>query len=135
MSEPAFDRSVFYKIATMEDDFTQLLCNLMQRPGAKDFRLAILSKLFRDPVLASQIGPHQICTQLVVPGAGRPDLVIDAPSVRAVIEVKLSRQRHCTENQLPSDSEALDGYCRFLKSAPAVRKILSFLVPRDWKYV
>jgi len=107
----------------------------MQRRGAKDFRLAVLSKLLCDPVLASQIEPEQIRTQVVVPGAGRPDLVIDAPTVHAVIEVKLNPQRRCTENQLPPDSEALDGYYRILKSASAPRKILSFLAPREWKYL
>ncbi|MGO8719715.1 MAG: hypothetical protein ACLQMO_10910 [Acidobacteriaceae bacterium] len=130
----ALGRSIFYKVATKEDDYTQPLCNLMQRPGAKGFRSAVLSKILGDPVLASQIGPDQICTQMGVPGAGRPDLVIDAPTVRALVEVKLDPHRHCTENQLPPDGETIEGYCGFLKTASAARKILSFLVPGDWKY-
>ena len=115
MSEPFSGRSVFYKIAKKEDDYTQLLCNLMQRHGAEDFRLAVLSKLLCDPVLASQIEPEQIRTQVVVPGVGRPDLVIDAQTVHAVIEVKLNPRRGCTYYQTPPEDGTLYGYYEYLR--------------------
>jgi len=129
-------RSIFDKVATKEDDYTQLLCNLMQRRNeGEGFRIAVLSKLLGDPILAAQIAPDQISTQVVVRGSGRPDLVIDAPTVCAAVEVKLNRHRPCNKNQLPADDETLRGYIGFLRTAPSARKILSFLVPGDWKYL
>jgi hypothetical protein len=130
----ASGRSTFYKVATKEDDYTQLLCNLMQRPEGRDFRTAVLSLLLGDPLLALSIEPEQISTQIIFPGAGRPDLVITSSTMIAAIEVKITRHRSCTDNQDLSD-DSLDGYWGFLKEAPKARKILSLVVPRDWKYL
>jgi hypothetical protein len=130
----ASGRSIFYKVATKEDDYTQLLCNLMQRPEGRDFRTAVLSLLLGDPLLALSIEPEQISTQIIFPGAGRPDLVITSSTMIAAVEVKITRHRSCTDNQDLSD-DSLEGYWGFLKEAREARKILSLVVPRDWKYL
>jgi len=123
-------RSIFYKVATKEDDYTPLLCNLMQRPEGRDFRIAVLEKLLGDRALASQIGSDHIRTQAAISGAGRPDLIIKSPFVQAVIEVKLNPRRGCTPYQIPT----LNGYCKSLNDGPASHKVLAFLVPADWQY-
>jgi hypothetical protein len=134
MSQSVWDRSVFYKIATKEDDYTQLLCNLMQRPEGASLRIKVLSLLL-DPELASIVAPNQIDTQVVITDAGRPDLIVESPEVRAAIEVKVNPHRRCTDYQVPSDDDSVEGYCGFLNRATASRKILSFLVPRDWEFL
>lgn len=130
----AFDRSIFYKVATKEDDYTQILCNLIKRTEGEAFRTEVLSLLLDDRTLASQIPAKHIITQMVVEGVGRPDLVIDhAPKVLAITEVKLNPRRGCTDYQTPADDGTLNGYFEFLSRTPADRKILTFLVPGNWK--
>lgn len=130
----ALGRSIFYKVAAKEDDYTQILCNLMKRPEGKGFRTEVLSMLLDDRTLASQIAAMNVTTQKVVEGVGRPDLVIDhAPSVLAVTEVKLNPRRGCTDYQTPAEDGTLNGYYAYLSGAPADRKILTFLVPGNWK--
>lgn len=123
-------RSIFHRVATKEDDYTQLLCNLIQRRDGNELRTSVLSVLLGLPDMSSRIGPEQISTQMVLEEAGRPDLTINSSIVRAAIEVKLNPRRGCTPYQVPT----LNGYCRFLNDAPASRKVLAFLVPADWQY-
>lgn len=121
-------RSIFDKVATKEDDYTQLLCNLMQRNEGKGFRIAVLSKLLGDPILAAEISPDQISTQ-VVTETGRPDIVIKSAKVWASIEIKLNPRRGRTEYQ----TFGLKGYRSFLEGAPPSiqRRVFAFLVPAN----
>lgn len=136
----ASGRSIFYKVARKEDDYTQLLCNLMQRPEleGKRFRTAVLEELLNDTKLTPYIQPDHISTQRVIPGTGRPDLVIDAaPTVCALIEVKLNPRRGCTDNQTLEEGGTMGRYYKYLHLVSAERKvsrsILVFLVPGDWE--
>jgi len=141
MSGLLLGKSIFDRVATKEDDYTQLLCNLMQRPEPEGERLRteVLAKLLGDPAIASRVKPHQISTQVVISEIGRPDLVVESNEVRAAIEVKLNRHRRCTDPQMApnSDDGNLEGYCRFLleSSANHKAKVLAFLVPGDWEYL
>ena len=56
----ASGRSIFYKVATKEDDYTQLLCKLMQRPEGRRFAQTVMSLLLGDSLLASSIETEQI---------------------------------------------------------------------------
>lgn len=133
MSSQPSSRSIFYKVATKEDHYTQLLCNLMQR--SDDFRLAVLNKFLGDNSLASQIRADQIDTQIPFGKQGRPDVVVESPILRAAIEVKLDRRRPCTDNQLPPDAEDLSGYCSFLSEGRSAIRRLWFLVPGAWSFL
>lgn len=125
--------SIFHKIAKKEDDYTQLLCNFMQR--SEEFRSAVLSLLFDEESLASKISREQIVTQVVIPEVGRPDILIESPDISATVEVKLSYHRRCEESQIPSLGD-MRGYCGFLDRASAnARKRLVFLVPGGWKHL
>lgn len=134
MTEQAPYQSVFYRVATKEDHYTQLLLNLMQRPNG--LRKEFLSRFIcKDPNISSQVAPSHLSTQVFISDAGRPDLVIDSPSIRAVVEVKLNPRRGCTDYQIPDDDGFRRGYCEFLNRATTTNRVLSFLVPRDWIYV
>jgi len=88
--------SIFHKVATKEDDYTQILCNLMKRQEGKELRTSVLSMILGNSDLASQVSPDQIDTQVSMREAGRPDLIVESPVVYAVIEVKLNPRRGLT---------------------------------------
>jgi len=117
----------FHKVATKEDDYTQILCNLMKRQEGKELRTSVLSMILGNSDLASQVSPDQIDTQVSMREAGRPDLIVESPVVYAVIEVKLNPRRGLTAYQF-------GGYSIFFASATAPRKVLAFLVPANWQY-
>jgi hypothetical protein len=119
--------SIFHKVATKEDDYTQILCNLMKRQEGKELRTSVLSMILGNSDLASQVSPDQIDTQVSMREAGRPDLIVESPVVYAVIEVKLNPRRGLTAYQF-------GGYSIFFASATAPRKVLAFLVPANWQY-
>lgn len=125
--------AVFYKLVNKEDDYTQLLCNLMQRNA--DFRNRVL-RLFLSEESASEIKPNHIRTQCVLPECGRPDIVIQTPSLCALVEVKINPKRALSPNQEPAPygQKELKGYVRFLQGCKVREKWMVFLVPQDWKY-
>lgn len=125
--------SIFYKLVTNEDAYTQLLCNLMVR--FDDFRKLVL-QLFLQEDEALQIAPHEIHTQKVLPGCGRPDIVIRTAEICALVEVKVNRGRDLTTNQdlTACDDRDVDNYVRFLLDGPWPARSLIFLVPEDWTH-
>jgi hypothetical protein len=125
--------SIFNRVVRTEDAYTQLLCNLMQRND--EFRERVLG-LFLSSDLPSKIGSYHIRTQAVLPECGRPDVIIEAPGIFAVVEVKVSLKRSLTVNQRPTpcDVNEITGYSGFIRKHLAGDRFLVFLVPRGWEY-
>ena len=125
--------SLFHKLVTKEDDYTQLLRNLMVR--CDDFREAMLSLFFPDERLISQVGAEHVRTQILHAGYGRPDLVINSPALFMLIEVKISEWRGLTTYQAPVELTVKDAkhyYALAAKSAAPNRGVF-FLVPDGWR--
>jgi hypothetical protein len=125
--------AVFYKLVNKEDDYTQLLCNLMQRNA--DFRNRVL-RLFLSEKSASGVKPNHIQPQCVLPECGRPDVVIRTPELCAVVEVKTDTKRPLSPNQEPASygQKELKGYVGFLRGYKVREQWLVFLVPQNWEY-
>lgn len=125
--------SIFYKLVTNEDAYTQLLFNLMVR--FDDFRKRVLG-LFLNENQALRIAQNEIRTQTVLLECGRPDIVIRTAEICALLEVKVNLGRGLTANQdvTASDDGDVKGYVRFLLDAHAPERWLVFLVPKDWTH-
>ena len=124
-------KSIFHNLVTKEDDFTQLLCNLMER--LDDFRASILS-LFLPEAYASKITAEQIRIQGHLGEDGRPDIEIATCDLYAQIVVKIDLRRELTQSQkVEPDPEAeLKGYLVHLSKRPERERRLLFLVPKHW---
>ncbi len=125
--------SIFYKLVTNEDAYTQLLCNLMVRFG--DFRRRVLG-LFLNENQALRIARHEIRTQTRLLECGRPDILIHTAEICALLEIKVNLGRGLTTNQdlTTSDDADVKGYVRFLLDAHVPERLLVFLVPENWKH-
>jgi hypothetical protein len=135
--------SVFYKLVTKEDSYTQLLCNLMTR--CVDFRAHALRLLLLESQASSGLGRFD--TQTRLPECGRPDIVIHTDEICALMEVKINPKRRLTAYQeLPfcGDDDTSDSFTRKLLTSKnyfgflhrqrwAAEKWLVFLVPKDWR--
>jgi len=118
--------NIFHKLVVDEDNYTQLLCNLMVR--FDDLRRTVLG-LFLGDRLASRIEPHEIRTQICLPECGRPDIVIQAPRLFAVLEVKVSPVRDLTSHQSLTGDYT---YGAFLSKYPTAERWVLLLVPERW---
>src|SRR5689334_942515 len=85
--------SIFYKLVTDEDSYTQLLCNFMRVSG--EFRTRVLG-LFLSQELASRVAPDHIRSQGVIQGCGRPDIVVKNEQACVLLEVKVDPKRGLT---------------------------------------
>jgi hypothetical protein len=126
--------SLFHKLVIKEDDYTQLLYNLMVR--FDDFRLEVMSLFFEDKAVVAQIAADHLKTQMSHKGSGRPDLVIDSPSAYALLEVKLNERRGLTAYQTPVfiEEEEVTNYFTRVRDASAPNRAILFLVPEQWKF-
>lgn len=127
--------NIFDKLVTKEDDYTQLLHNLMLR--SDKFRDKVLSLLFPDE-LADLIKPSEIKTQYPLPNkCGRPDIFIRTAELCLLIEVKTELYRGMTSNQscLVDERKEFSGYAGYLlRVAKEIRRHLVYLVPEGWIY-
>ena len=127
--------SIFYKVVSNEDAYSQLLCNLMVR--SDDFLGRVLG-LFLDKETALRIlqSRPEISTQTVLQGCGRPDIVIRGAEICALVEAKWNSKCSLTDNQTSAgglDGE-LRGYASYLKKTKEPERWLVFLVPKDYEY-
>jgi hypothetical protein len=127
------NHSLFHKLITKEEDYTQLLYNLMVR--FPDFRVAVLLLFLRDRQLVDQIETRHLSTQLILKEGGRPDLAIESPEVFALVEVKLNEKRGLTACQVPTtlDEQDIRSYFAYAARAKGKRKAVFFLVPDGWR--
>jgi hypothetical protein len=125
--------SIFFKLVTNEDSFTQLLRNLMVRSAG--FRGRVLS-LFLPEETAFRIRADELHTQQELLRCGRPDLVIDSQVLYAVIEVKVSLRRGVTEHQGYVDSREVEPttYVGFLARVEGRQSCLAYIVPKRWAF-
>ncbi len=92
-------QSIFHKIVRDENDYTQLLCNLMIR--VDEFRCQVL-KLFLPMELAVKVPANAIQTQINIRDEtclGRPDVEILWGEIRIFVEVKIHAWTGITEKQ------------------------------------
>jgi hypothetical protein len=123
--------SIFFKLVTKEDDYTQLLCNLMKRD--RDFCVRVLT-LFLGKDLIRDLTRVHFSTQRHLPKRrGRPDLIIETSKLYVIVEVKTEPHRGCTQRQ---ELIAVNGYLRQLAEQSESGKLaaLIFLVPNNWKF-
>jgi hypothetical protein len=131
-----YSESIFHKIVRDENDYTQLLCNLMTR--VDEFRCQVLN-LFLPMELAVKVPANVIQTQINIRDKsclGRPDVEILWDEIRIFVEVKIHAWTGITENQ---DVTALakkefDGYLGSLSRSPEKSRWLVYLVPQRWNY-
>jgi len=125
-------KSIFHKLVTKEDDFTQLLFNLMERNG--DFRANVLRLLLPDAP-TSTITAEQIEIQVDLRNCGRPDIELSSHNLYALIEVKVDLSCRLTENQEiePNPAVELKGYLAALSKRGEQERRLVYLVPRQWE--
>ncbi len=98
--------SIFHQLVKYETEYTQLLCNLLQRD--KSFRLAALQVLFPN-CPAESVHPAHIRLEVDLEEHGRPDLVIKNEKMVAILEVKLGAARQKT--QLWEADKGYVAYC------------------------
>lgn len=113
--------SIFDGLVNDENSMTLLLRNMMQYPAfLKPFLSTFLSEAD-----ASRITGSDIRTQARLGCFGQPDMLIRARELCALIEVKFTERRGCTDNQPKS-------YFAYLQKQTAVpKRWLVFLVPKD----
>jgi hypothetical protein len=124
--------SIFSKLVTKENDYTQLLCNLMQRDGV--FCELVLA-LFLDKNVTRLLKNARLSTQTHLPnGCGQPDLHIKTPTLHVIVEVKTESHRGRTTRQelIGKGRDYLSYLADQHKSG--IEVALTFLVPHDWKF-
>ena len=134
-------KSIFHKIVTKEDDFTQLLCNILQRERRLLGKLLVLvDKQFSDQVQTADIRPqvrlHE-CGQADLLKRRQADLLIetDTPhNLCMLFEVKIARDRDLEESQRLNGMP--ESYQRWLeeKKCKGCHCWLVYLVPGSWEY-
>jgi hypothetical protein len=124
----------FHKLVAKEDDYTQLLSNLLQRSDV--FRQELLTKFLSDRSLATKIRPDEIRPQVTFDGCLRPDLIIQSDNLIVFFEVKWSLKRGLTRGQEirspAEDSEEVGSYISFLRGRKEASRWLLYLTPRGW---
>ena len=118
--------NIFHRLVTKEDDYTQLLCNLILR--FSDFRRKTLALLFSEEI-ANQFSEGQlnIDTQVNLPDHGRPDAAIRATDLLALLEVKVHANCGPGPNQ-NIDVEEPRGYAAYLMGRSEPNCWLVYLV-------
>jgi hypothetical protein len=121
--------SIFHRLVTKENSYSQLLCNLMNKDD--QFRERILA------LLLTETGPFpgtlRVDGQKRLPKRrGQPDLVIESSQWYVIVEVKT--ERHCARTKR-QELGATNGYLSHLQSLKDGRRVaLIFLVPQNWKF-
>jgi hypothetical protein len=121
--------SIFRKVVSNENSYTQLLCNLMIR--FQGFGNSVLEHLL-PPGYASHINDTEIQTQHRLREGGCPDILIRSSGVLALVEVKLDPQRGLTNRQAQSDEAEDRTYLDFLSKEKDRKTCLTFLIPKRW---
>lgn len=131
------NKSIFHRIVSKEDEYTQLLCNMLQREEG------LLRDLFDEVGLGvtKTIKPEEIRTKVCLSnggeGWGEADLIIQSdepPKVCAIFEVKTSPYRKLEKTQ-QLDEEPKSYRCWLeKKKAEEYDAWLVYLVPGDWEY-
>lgn len=119
-------RTIFDSLVTKENDHTNLLRNLMERfPQAA---ASILTYLVHRPVSDAEANKLGFCTQYSFLGEnGRevPDLLVEGPNFRCLIEAKIDPELPMTQAQ----ARGYKGCFELVRE-----RYLCFLVPEDWKH-
>jgi len=121
--------SIFHKLVTKENSYSQLLCNLMNRGDR--FCGMILALFLKEE--APFTGKIRVEGQKRLPKRhGQPDLVIETSEWYVIIEVKT--ERHCARTKR-QELGATNGYLSHLRGIEDGRRVaLIFLVPQNWKF-
>jgi hypothetical protein len=125
--------NLFNRLVNKEDDYTQLLCNLMLR--FDDLRHKLFTLLLSEK-LAILVRSKTLSIQHTLPNrCGRPDIAILTDELCVLLEVKIEPNRGPTANQDCNETD-LGGYIRFLSEDVQGReRWLVYLVPRDWTHL
>jgi hypothetical protein len=110
--------TIFDNLVNNEDDFTELLCNMLK---FNEFKIII------SDFIGIKDGEIYIDTQYSTKNNGRPDLVISYDGGIEFIEVKVG-DRKLTKNQP-------EGYIRELVGKDKQSKKLYFLIPKNYYYI
>jgi hypothetical protein len=130
---PMPDKSIFHRIVTKEDHYTQLLCNTLQRePSLLGELLVLVDARLRDRIETGDIRP-----QVRLNECGQADLLIQSdnpPKLRMLFEVKTAPHRPLEETQKLNGNRP--GYKDWLekKRAENYDAWLVYLVPGNWEY-
>jgi len=122
--------SIFHKVVSQENSFTQLLCNLMKRDP--DFLGRFLDLL--DERLKRFVKPLQIQPQVRLDKCGKPDILLQTREFSMIIEIKTESHRDLENSQRLLDKSV--GYQSWLDAQRSdVREAwLVYLVPANWRY-
>jgi hypothetical protein len=124
------NESIFHRIVSSENSYTQLLCNTLKREPSLLVDLLDLAKI----KLKDTIKPEDIRPQVRLNDCGQADLIIQSDTLTVIFEVKIRPQRPLEASQkLDGDRP---GYKDWLKEKKAEEHDvwLVYLVPGDWKY-
>jgi hypothetical protein len=125
------DKSIFHRIVTKEDSYTQLLCNTLKRePSLLGDLLEKAEIKLRDPIKSEDIR-----TQVRLNGCGTADLLIQTDKLSVIFEVKTDQHRPLEETQKLDVNR--QGYKHWLEDKKAKEKYeagLVYLVPGNWEY-
>jgi TDG/mug DNA glycosylase family protein len=128
----AITESIFHKLVAKENSYTQLLCNLMKRD--EGFCRTLLTLFagenprmpFGDLIISPQKGLRDDC--------GQPDLLIEAPTLCIIVEVKTESHTARTPRQKLFGTDR--SYLSYLKDKhhSGVETAFTFLVPHNWVF-
>jgi hypothetical protein len=110
--------TIFDNLVNNEDDFTELLCNMLK---FKEFKIII------SEFLGIKNKEVFIDTQYRTKNNGRPDLVISYDDGIEFIEIKVG-DRRLTKNQP-------EGYIQELSEKNEQNKKLYFIIPKNYYYI
>ena len=124
--------SIFHKLVTKENSYTQLLCNMMRRD--EGVRRTLLH-LFAGESPNWHFGDQSVNPQIRLRDkCGQPDLIIESPTLCLIVEVKTE------SHTLRTPKQGLLGtgrsYLSYLKEKhdSGVEAVLTFLVPHNWEF-
>jgi hypothetical protein len=118
--------TIFNSVVTKENDHTNLLRNIMERHPRT--AAAVLSYLLDRNVSEVEATSFEFRTQHSFSGVnGReiPDILVEGPSFRCLIEAKVDPALELTDGQKGGYQGCLEG---------KGERHISFLVPNDWKH-
>jgi hypothetical protein len=124
--------SIFHKLVTKENSYTQLLCNMMRRD--ESFFRTLLT-LFAGESPNWHFGDQSVNPQIRLrDNCGQPDLIIELTTLCVIVEVKTESQTVRTQKQgLLGTGRS---YLNYLKDKhdSGVEAVLTFLVPHNWEF-
>jgi hypothetical protein len=124
------NESIFHRIVTSENSYTQLLCNTLKRePSLLGDLLGLADIKLRDP-----IKPEDIRPQVGLNECGQVDLLIRSDTLTVIFEVKIHPHRPLEESQKLDGKRP--GYKEWLEreKAEGHDAWLVYLVPGNWEY-